>query len=308
MAWAGYVSVITGVSEFGTIASLHDYGSRSGTPYVPSIPRSVAARHALTMVTDSDPSTHADDVYAELQNYDAGTGSFINYYVPEGYGAVITCRRSPRPTFYKLRKPHASYFDGDVLITTNSETDGSYTPSGGSFMADYYEDLEDANETATQLGHWNVMGDSGLHKMTVNYRDRGDMTVWVDGRLDSGRTPRVELEWTDLDVRKTLTITETNGSWGSVDVEPNQPMYEPNQTITLTAIPIEGKAFSRWEIYDGNYPGDANHAVFDTNDVHVLVMDTDRQVGAAFVCGGSASMLMPLGVVLATLLIVRRRS
>jgi len=300
LAFAGYVAVVTAVNEFGTQASLHDYNSSSGTPISPWLARSVAARYALTMVTDPNLATHADYVYGDLHdNYNAGTGSFINYYVPQGHGGVITCRRTPSPTFYKLRKPHPSYFSGDVLITTNSETDGSYTPSGGEFMADYYQDLEDANETATLLGHWDVMGNEGLHKMSIAYRERGDLTVWVDGRTDPGRTARVELEWTDLDdALKTLTLEVSNPARGTVDVDPNQPVYEPNQIVTLTATANPDKQFTKWKIWDPNYPDDGNYVVIDTNDSIVIVMDADRHVKAFFKCGGGgAGQLLPALVI-----------
>ncbi len=294
MAWAGYVAAVTAVSEFGTLSSLHDYNC-GGSVYFPCLPRSVAARYVLTMVTDPDPSTHAADVFAALQSYDAGTGSFINYYVPDGNGAVITCRRSPRPTFCHLRTPQSSYFGGDVILTTNAWTDGTYTPSDDNFMAPYYQNLESTSQTATQLSHWNLMGNSGLHKMTIAHRDRGDLTVWVDGRLSSGRTPRVELEWTDLDSRRELTLGLTNRPWGTVDVDPNQVVYEPNQTVTLTACPIPSKSFKYWEVYDPNHPGDANYVALDTNDVLTLVMDADWEVTAVFECGSSGILLL-LGV------------
>ncbi len=308
LGWPGYVTVITAVNEFGTQASLHDYGSGSGSPITPWLARSVAARYALALVTDPNLAGHADEVFAELQNYNAGTGSFINYYVPQAHGAVITCRRTPTPTFYKLRKPHASYFGGDVLITTNSETDGTYTPSGGEFMANYYQDLEDANETATLDGHWSVMGTSGLHKMSVAYRDRSDMTLWFNGRLDPGYTARVELEWADLDTRRSLTLEVVNGSWGSVDVDPNQPLYEPNQAITLTATPIDGKAFKQWEVYDPNHPGDANYVAVDANHTLALAMNADQHVVAVFKCGsGTAAPLLPIFLMLVGLALYARR-
>ncbi|MBN1343644.1 MAG: hypothetical protein JXQ73_13230 [Phycisphaerae bacterium] len=309
LSWAGAVAVVTAVNEFGTISSLHDYGSSSGTPYTPCLPRSVAARHMLTAVTDPNLDGHADSVFTMLQSFDAGTGSFINYYVPEGHGAVITCRRTPRPTFHKLRKPQPSYFSGDVLITTNSETDGTYTPSGGEFMADYYQDLEDANTTATLQGHWDIMGSSGLHKMSIAYRARRDMTVWAQGRLDPGTTPRVELEWADLDSRGTLTLDVVNETWGTVETEPNQPIYEPNQTVVLTAAPIDGKYFRQWTIFDPNYPGDANYAAIDTNLALTLAMTTDQHVEAAFKCGSGLPLaLTTLGAAVLGLMRIRRRA
>jgi hypothetical protein len=260
------------------------------------------------MVTDSNLSTHADDVFAELQNYLAGTGSFINYYVPQGHGAVITCRRSPSPTFHKLRKPHPSYFGGDVLITTNSETDGSYTPSGGSFMADYYDDLETAGQTATIQGHWDVMGSTGLHQMTIGYRDRRDLTIWFDGRLSSGRTSRVELEWADLDTRCELKLVVAAGSRGTIDIDPNQPLYEPNQVITLTATPNPGETFKNWRIYDPAHPGEAGYATIDSNHAITLVMATDRHVRATFECGSSSALpLLGIACMLLCIMLRERR-
>ncbi len=300
-AWAnlscgGAVSVVTAVNEFGTQTSLHDWNSYSGFPVSPCLPRSIAARYALTMVSDPNPAGHADAVFAELQSDHAGTSTFINYYVPEGHGGVITCSRSGWPSFFKLRKPQPSYFGGDVLITTNSETDGTSTPWGGEFMADYYEDLEDANGTATLQGHWDIMGSSGLHKMSVAYRGRRDMTLWAQGRLDPGTTPRIELEWSELDSRRALTLDVVNETWGSVEVSPNQPIYEPNQIVTLTATPVEGKSFRQWTVYDPNHPGDANQATIDSNLTLTLVMACDQHVEATFACGSGVGVLVPLAI------------
>ncbi len=192
LAWPGYVTCVTGVNEFGTLTSLHDYNSSVGNPAPLSMPRCVAARYALTLPTAPDLSQHAVQVYTELQNYEAYTGSFINYYVPDGWGGVITCSRPGG--FYDLRMPHPDYFGGDVLITTNAWTDGSYTPSGGTFMADYYEE----GGPKDIQSHWDLMLDTGLHKMSIEYRNRKDITIWADGKLPGGRTDRLEYRWSDL--------------------------------------------------------------------------------------------------------------
>ncbi len=313
VAWAnlggaGAVVLGTGVNELGTAASIHDYNSSSGLPFTPWLPRTAACRYIQTLLTDDDLSTDANEVYAALRNYDIGTGGFINYFAPQGYGAVIGCRRTTRPTVYNLRKPQSSYFSGHVMITSNAWTDGTYTPSGGEFMATYYQNLDSAGQKATMLTHWNVMGTSGFHQLTVGYRGRGDMTLWFDGTINPGRTPRVELEWANLDSRRKLAIEVINPTWGTVTVGPNQPIYEPNQIVTLIAAPIEGKSFRQWEIYNPNYPGDANHAVIDANATLTLVMDTNKQVAAVFKCGGSAALpLMLLGMMLALVLIRRIR-
>jgi len=187
-AWAGYAVVVTGINEYGTLASLHDYNT-GGTVPSSAMPRSVAARYILTMPDGPGLTTHLTDGYAEIQNYNAYTGSFINYYAPEGYGGVITCSRAQG--FYDLRMPQLSYFNGEVLITANAWTDGTYTPSGAEFIANYY----DEGGPKDQESHWNVMLSSELHMMSVAYRGHGDMTLWFHGRLDPGYTPRLEGEW-----------------------------------------------------------------------------------------------------------------
>jgi hypothetical protein len=79
--------------------------------------------------------------------------------------------------------------------------------------------------------------------------------------------------------------------------------------VTLTAIPVEGKAFDHWELYDPNYPGDPNHMIAqDSNNPLTIVMDSDQQVLAAFECGGSGAAMLPLGMagVIGALLVIRR--
>ncbi|MBN2447930.1 MAG: hypothetical protein JXO22_14455 [Phycisphaerae bacterium] len=195
MAWPGIVTAATGVNEFGTIVSLHDYNSdvdfTSGR-----MPRMVACRHALTYATDPDVATHVDDVYSELQNYELMTGSFFNYYAPEGYGGVIAGHPDQAgPDFYDLRKPQSVWHHGEAIITTNTWTDGTYTPADENFGADaYYND----ETPKTQESHWNLLaqGANSMHQLSVAYRARGNMSVWADGRIDGvGRTPRIEVEW-----------------------------------------------------------------------------------------------------------------
>jgi hypothetical protein len=119
----------------------------------------------------------------------------LSYYVPEGYGAVFTC--TPSKGFFKKRVPQQSYFGGDVMITANSETDGSYTPFGADFIAEYY----DEGMPKYPEDHWSVLFSEpsfiGFHKMSVAYRARNDMTIWADGMLSNGRTGRIETEWNE---------------------------------------------------------------------------------------------------------------
>jgi hypothetical protein len=104
------------------------------------------------------------------------------------------------PDFYDLRLPQESWHYGEAMITTNTWTDGTYTPGDEDFGADAYYDDETPK---TQESHWNLLayfgGHRGLHMLSVAYRDRGDMTVWAIGKLSAlEKTPRLEYEWSDL--------------------------------------------------------------------------------------------------------------
>lgn len=198
VTWPGVISACTGVNEFGTLVSLHDY--ICATDFAAGrMPRMVACRYALTYATDPDVSTHLADTYAELQTYEMMTGTFLNFYAPESHGGVMVCH-PPRsgPDFYYLRTPQVAWHHGEAMITTNAWTDGTYTPSDEDFGADAYYD----NETPKSLeSHWNLLAGSGsnLHLLSIAYRDRGDITIWADGRIDGvGRTPRMEWEWDEL--------------------------------------------------------------------------------------------------------------
>ncbi|MCK4658644.1 MAG: hypothetical protein KAV82_03905 [Phycisphaerae bacterium] len=199
LGWPGIITAATGVNEFGTVVSLHDY--YCNTDYATGrIPRMVACRYALTFATDPDVSTHLDTVYAELQNYEIMTGSFVNYYAPEGHGGVMVC--NPYRTgsdFYYLRTPQEAWHHGEAMITTNTWTDGTETPVDEDFGADAYYDDESPKMLQS---HWDLLVSGlGLQQLSVAYRARGDITIWADGRLDDGlggRTPRLEWEWCDL--------------------------------------------------------------------------------------------------------------
>jgi hypothetical protein len=203
LAWPGAVAVVTGVNEFGSLASLHDYDSYGADLSLGRMPRVVAARYALTLPTSADLSTHLTQVFSALQPFEIMTRSFINYYAPEGYGGVITADPYQAGSdFYDLRKPKAAWHHGEAMITTNRQTDGTYTPVDEDFGADDYYDVESPK---TLESHWDLLASRGnsLHQMSVAYRGRGDMTLWADGRIDpphgsSSRTPRLELEWQDL--------------------------------------------------------------------------------------------------------------
>ncbi|HUU98898.1 MAG TPA: hypothetical protein VM487_24465 [Phycisphaerae bacterium] len=196
LGWAGLPTAATGVNEFGTLVSLHDYQCQ--TDFAPGrMPRMIACRYALTFASDPDVSTHLDTVYTELQDYEIMTGSFVNYYAPEGYGGVMVCYPyQGGPDFYYCRAPQKVWHHGEAMITTNAWTDGTYTPADENFGADAYYDDESPK---TLESHWHLLANStSLHQLSVAYRGREDMTIWADGRLDPGRTPRLEYEWYQL--------------------------------------------------------------------------------------------------------------
>jgi len=198
LAFPGYVTAITAANEFGTLCSLHDYGTW-GTPPSESnvITRSAAARFALARELPADPSLHLEEVFSALQPYRPYVNSFVNYYVPDGRGGVFTCLTGAG--FQKKRTPQSDYFNGEVLITTNSESDGHSTPPGGEEIAAYYgaggpKSLEDHWESIRSHGYLD-----GFHQLSLAFRGKNDLTVRFEGRLKGGvYTETVEEEWSDL--------------------------------------------------------------------------------------------------------------
>ncbi len=214
LAIPGYVVVATGVNEYGTIASSHDWIPMSN-PDLSSgrMSRLVAIRFALVYPVNPDISTHLDTVYSKLQDYEIMTRTFLNYYVPDGHGGVLTCDPyQGGPDFFHQRLPMGNWHYGEAMITTNQWTDGTYTPPDEDFGADaYYND----ESPKTLESHWDLLNKDGghlnLHLLSVAYRARGDMTIWAEGRMDGvGRTPRVEYEWGDLFKSTQMSITIPN--------------------------------------------------------------------------------------------------
>jgi hypothetical protein len=111
-----------------------------------------------------------------------------------------------------------------------------------------------------------------------------------------------------------LTITKVNQNDGEVTLtppaeDPDRPQYPVDIGVSLEAVPRNGMSFVKWQIFDPNYPGDANHAIEDTNDTTAIMMDNNREVTVYFKCG-SASALMPLVILgaLALIVFVRRNA
>ncbi len=111
-----------------------------------------------------------------------------------------------------------------------------------------------------------------------------------------------------------LSLTEINGCWGDVAMFPkpldsNSPRFPLAMPVTLTAEPIEGRQFKHWIVYDPNHCGDANYAVYDSNNPITILMDTDREVTAVFECGSNMSSFLPLAFAMLGLFVwVRRKA
>ncbi len=98
-----------------------------------------------------------------------------------------------------------------------------------------------------------------------------------------------------------LLLTVKHPDYGSVAVEPNQPYYEPNTLVTLTANKIEGKTWDGWH-------GDVPPGQELDNPLY-LTMDSSKQITTAFKCGiGMGPFLPMILIVLAALVWVKRTS
>ncbi|MBN1345349.1 MAG: hypothetical protein JXQ73_21835 [Phycisphaerae bacterium] len=92
----------------------------------------------------------------------------------------------------------------------------------------------------------------------------------------------------------TLTVTEINETWGTVLIQPDLSRYLFGSEVTLVAQAVEGKRLRQWQIFDPNFPGDANHAEIDTNTTTTVVVDDDREVQAVWKCGSGVDAALPL--------------
>jgi len=199
-AWPGYVTSLTGVNEYGVQVSLHDLvGEMKASLTAGHLPRFVAARHALTAVGGVPVERQLDFVVDALSRYTLMTGGFINFYAPEGHGGVLTCLAGRHCS--KVRRPMPTFHNGEVLITTNFETDGLAAPEWGEYIDAFYK----AGGPKTLAEHFTLLKQGKpfspvAHLLSVAYRARGEMTLWFEGVIDNNSTPgpRLELEFADL--------------------------------------------------------------------------------------------------------------
>ena len=114
-----------------------------------------------------------------------------------GNAGVIS--HSPYSGFSEMRKPQASYYGGNVIVTSNQYTDGTFTPPDALLFNDYYDDPS----PKTIQDHWGLLDDTtgnlGVNLLSVEYRNFGDMTIWFRGKyLDGSTTPIIKYEWNDF--------------------------------------------------------------------------------------------------------------
>ncbi|HOX36874.1 MAG TPA: FG-GAP-like repeat-containing protein [Candidatus Brocadiia bacterium] len=226
VTFPGCATVATGLNQYGTQVSVHNYYPEITYPEIGSLPRSIASHMLLTSPNDGDYTHHLADGYTSLQPYEATVPSFINYFAPDGSGGVITCDQITG--YSDVRVPQPSYFNGDVLITTNEYTDGTYTPYGGEFLADYYA----AGGIKTLQSHWDVTGQS-WQRFSVAYRGENDMTMWFDGQLQTGYTPKVVLEYSDLQAEVDDEFNDSPN--GKIDSPLDGAVIPDGQAINLQA-------------------------------------------------------------------------
>ena len=213
---------------------------------------------------------------------------------------------------------------GSLLISHHITTDASLS------VFTYYSD--DSTPSATQCtGDAYEYGLSGLwvpqpipntdpiyppfYVMAVqrilHYEAPGQTVSTAQLRHDQTATP-LGVSVGSYQPTAALTLTIFNDIWGSVDFDPepddaNAPVYAVGTPVTLTAEPTEGRGFNRWLIFDADYPGDANHAVQDTNAVLTLTLAGNTDVDASFKCASGVEPFIGMVLMALAAAVVRRR-
>ncbi len=153
----------------------------------------------------------------------------------------VTCLYVPGPTYsLAVTAEHGS--------VTRSPSKLNYRPGSAVTL------------TATPDPHWHFTGWSGDLTSTDN------PTILT---LDASKTVTAHFE-PDTYV---LTV-ETAGSTGTVSVSPEWPTYPHGSEVTLTALPVPGHRFVRWE-------GDVPPGSEDANPL-IVTMTTHRMFRAVF--------------------------
>ena len=246
----GQVIAATSVNEYGTVVSIHDSpaSGESASAGANTITRSIALRYMMTIdALPDDVSKQVDFIFSKLGNYMPWTGSFFNYYAPMGYGGVVSA--SPDRGFYQLRKPNQNYFNGEVLVTSNVYTDGESTPEDALYFETYYSQAK----PKTISDHWEVLDTvslwAGAFQMSVAYRGREDMTIWVRGRLaGTNTTPILKMDWNQLFPAHVIYGANAYGLTDMLEIEPEEQIVQKMgdtlfETQAMDQDPETGKIY-----------------------------------------------------------------
>ncbi len=166
-----------------------------------------------------------------------------------------------------------------------------------------------------------VLGKGGSDEVTITFEPSGSgarsatLVLQTDEGASfggSGQSYSIPLSGSGQALYN-VSLSLVNGPMGTVEFDPvpddpNAPVYVEGMSVTLTALPNDGREFAQWQILDPNHPGDANYGAVDTNATLTLLMDEDVEVVATFRCGSGMGAVLPLAVVLlGTCLMIRRR-
>jgi hypothetical protein len=272
----GYVSCVTGLNEYGTVASLHDWNSSTGTNWPNALPRTMACRWVLTMDLGSDPRTHLQTAFNALQPYHAAAGGFLNYYVPDGGAGVI--KSSKTQGFYAYRLPRIEYMNGRSISTNNSDIDGT---TGIEPWDAYYQTLDPTNgPRATMEGLWSTAWQiTDMHVVEVGFRAPRDMAIWFRGRLQSVSTDRIEWEWEDMFRRPAAADPATMDVMPRAGAFPN-PVAGGDVTISIPWVACTAGAAAGDAVRDAVGDGAGDHGsggtirltIFDVSGRRVRVL------------------------------------
>jgi len=216
---------------------------------------------------------------------------------------------------------------GDGLTFSWSATTDSQTPAAGlsyNLRIGTSSGTDDVFAGMADLGTgWRRVPATGNAQKRLSWALKGLDTpgatyYWsvqaVDSALaGSGWAAEQSYAFPALPTYHTLWLTIKNPTYGTIDIDPNDPNWPPftypeGTELTLTAEPNEGKKFTKWKVWDANDP---NVFVLDTNNPIAIVMSADRKVKAFFKCGGggieNALPLLMAGAVLCGYASWRRR-
>jgi len=267
-------------------------------PYVPQFDMQVYDHEEFTsFLLDSSASVSDATGRQNLANIDVVSligGSWLPDWVKNNLDAGISIQGALSGSG-TMTCNNITCSDGTVFVTEGESKSVTVTPEGYHATATYNESL-------------NMTGTLTLYPALFV-----KLVGWINWSY-----PVFELPWTFFDgpadlnfstsaldyppILVNLALSKRNPNNGEVVLDPepsdsNHPQYLLGTTVTLTAVPNENKSFLQWEIYDPNFPGDANYRVIDANTTLTVLMDSNKEIVAVFKCGSGMGTILPLLVV-----------